>query len=128
MGEEPFPDDVRRFILTSIPSVPHLEALLLVREERAREWDSATLARRLYVDLSTAENLLGSMLAAGLLAEGSAPGRYRWAPASPELARMIDRLAEVYAKRLVEVTNLIHSEVQKKAQRFSDAFRWRKDT
>jgi hypothetical protein len=43
---------------------------------------------------------------------------------------MLDSLAEVYAHHLVEVTHLIHSKGDKReqrAQKFADAFRWRKD-
>ena len=41
------PEDVRRFVLTSIPSVPFLEALLLMRANPAQGWSRDTLARRL---------------------------------------------------------------------------------
>jgi hypothetical protein len=39
-----------------------------------------------------------------------------------------DRLADLYATHLVEVTLLIHSSLDRKAQQFADAFKWRKDT
>ncbi len=32
------PDDLRRFILTSVPSVPYLEAILLLQRERGTAW------------------------------------------------------------------------------------------
>jgi hypothetical protein len=128
MTDEHLPEDVRRFLLTSVPSVPHLEALLLVRRGPNHDWDSSMLARRLYIDKSSAESLLAGMCAASVLTEGKELGTYRYAPSSLELSRMIDKLEEVYAKHLVEITNLIHSETQKKAHRFADAFRWRKDT
>ena len=41
------PVDVRRFVLTSIPSVPYLEALLLLRAEPQHAWTAGDLARRL---------------------------------------------------------------------------------
>ena len=37
------PDDVRRFILTSVPSVPYLEAMLLLRGEPQAAWDASAL-------------------------------------------------------------------------------------
>jgi hypothetical protein len=40
----------------------------------------------------------------------------------------VDRLAGVYARHVVEVAELIHSTSDRKAQRFADAFRWRKET
>jgi hypothetical protein len=43
------------------------------------------------------------------------------------LRKRIDGLADLYASRLVEVTLLIHSTLDRKAQHFADAFKWRKD-
>jgi tRNA nucleotidyltransferase/poly(A) polymerase len=53
---------------------------------------------------------------------------YRYQPKSDDLRCTIDQLADVYAKNLIAVTNLIHSNVNKKAQQFADAFIWRKDS
>jgi hypothetical protein len=128
MTREPIPEDVRRFILTSIPSVPYLEALLLLCNEPAQPWDSQKVAQRLYISEKAAGELLSDLYAAGVVVvtEHKAPF-YRHHPSSGELQQMINQLAEAYAKNLVEVTNLIHSKTGKKAQHFADAFKWRKD-
>ena len=55
------PDDIRRFILTSIPSVPYLEAMLLLRNETQRPWDGKTLAQRLYMSEKAAAQLLAEL-------------------------------------------------------------------
>jgi len=122
-------DDIRRFILTSIPSVPYLEAMLLLRSDNRLSWDSARLAQRLYLSEKTAAALLAELHDAGLLqlAEASS-AQYRFAPANEQLQQLIDRLANTYATHLVEVTHLIHSKTGKKAQQFADAFKWRKDS
>jgi hypothetical protein len=44
------------------------------------------------------------------------------------LRERIDRLADLYSTHLVEVTHLIHSSLDRKAQQFADAFKWRKDS
>lgn len=120
------PADVRRFILTSIPSVPYLEAVLLMRAEPDDTWDASRLARRLYVGERTAADLIGLLTAAGVAAaEGSGPA-VRYAP-QPELGALIDRVASAYASDLVAVTDLIHSRIDKRAQQFADAFRFRKE-
>lgn len=129
-------DDVRRFVLTSIPSVPYLEAMLLLRNEAAWTWDGKALAQRLYMSEKAAGALLCELHAAGVLdvagvLDASQPdpaSSYRYAPGSAELRQMIDRLGEAYSKHLVEVTNLIHSKTSKKAQQFADAFKLRKDS
>jgi hypothetical protein len=44
----------------------------------------------------------------------------------PEEARMVDRLADAYAKHLIPVTNMIHAK-PRRIREFADAFRFRKD-
>jgi hypothetical protein len=117
--------DLRRFILTSIPSVPYLEAVLLLRADRAKEWDASQLARRLYVPERTGAELLDLLRSSGVGApSGSAALRY--APPA-ELEDLLDRLAQAYAANLVAVTDLIHSRIDRRAQQFADAFRFRKE-
>jgi hypothetical protein len=130
MDNPSIPEDLRRFVLTSIPSVPFLEALLLMRADPAQAWRRDTLARRLYVREKTAEGLLADLCTAGIAVrcrDAGADG-YRYAPADAGLRERIDRLADVYATHLVEVTHLIHSSLDRKAQQFADAFKWRKDS
>lgn len=126
MSRKTIPDDLRRFILTSVPSVPYLEALLLLHADRARSWDSFTVAARLYTGEVQALGLLQSMQQAGMCARLE-DGRFVYAPVTPDLERIVDALAVTYSQDLVGVTDLIHSRVEKRAQQFADAFRWKKD-
>lgn len=121
------PDDVRRFILTSIPTVPYLEALLLMRGERSQPWDAGALARRLYLSEKNAAGLLEQLQEAQLL-EAVGGGHYRYQAASEALDGMVARVAQAYSSHLVEISNLIHSATGKKAQHFADAFLWRKES
>jgi hypothetical protein len=127
MDKPSIPEDIRRFVLTSIPSVPFLEALLLMRADPAQAWRRESLARRLYVREKVAEALLGDLCLAGMAAGCEADG-YRYQPTGDGLRERIDRLADLYATHLVEVTLLIHSSLDRKAQQFADAFKWRKDS
>ena len=125
----PVPDDLRRFILTSIASVPHLEALLLLRGAPELDWDSAAVAQRLYITERAARKLLEDLRAIGALSSTKTDKAvsYRYWPRHPELAAMIDQLAASYAANLVGITVLIHSKLDRQAQQFADAFTWRKD-
>jgi hypothetical protein len=120
------PADVRRFILTSIPSVPYLEAILLLRNERQQEWDAAHLARRLYVPERTGGELLTLLRDSGIGQPAGDSGAVRYAPTA-ELGGLLDRVAQAYASNLVLVTDLIHSRIDRRAQQFADAFRFRKE-
>lgn len=122
----PLTDEIKRFILTSIPSVPHLEAILLLRNHHAETWDGKALARRLYLGEKAANDLLIELCEAAV-AQFDGTG-YRYQPRSQELCDKIDQLAGAYASHLIEVANLIHSKTGKRAQQFADAFKWRKDS
>jgi hypothetical protein len=126
MTDKVVADEVRRFILTSIPSVPFLEALLLLRSEPSRAWDSRNVASRLYVTDNQALELLQGMQQSGIAA-ATENGGFTFSPRSPDLAHVIDDLAITYSHNLVGVTDLIHSRVEKRAHQFAAAFRWKKD-
>jgi DNA-binding IclR family transcriptional regulator len=123
VAESAIPEDVRRFILTSLPSIPHLEALLMLRRHPQTMWDVPLLARSLYVAEKAADEVLNDLAQAGFVVRDGS-GAYRYAPASPEQAAMVDRVADVYARSLLSVTHLIHGSA---AQSFADAFKLRKD-
>lgn len=126
MTSSALPAELRRFILTSIPSVPYLEAVLLLRAEPRQPWSAAQLARRLYVPEQSGAELLGLLRDSGVAVDAGEPGSLRYAP-SAELGSLLDRLAEAYAQDLVAVTGLIHSRIDRRAQQFAEAFRFRKE-
>lgn len=122
------PKDVTQFILNTIDSVAQLEGLLLLRNEPQVEWDAAALSKRLYISEKETAEVLAQLTRDGfLLASADRPPRYRYQPESPELREMVDRVAQVYAKYLVPVTNLIHAKPKSKVQQFADAFKLRKE-
>ena len=118
------PDDARRFLLSVIPSVPHLEALLLLRGNPV-PWPIEQLASRLYVDATAARALVEYLAAAGLAA-CSADG-CQYAPADAPAAATVDAVAGLYTRHTVAIAKLIHSTSDRKALRFADAFRLRKE-
>jgi len=119
-------EEVRRFLLGAIPSVPHLEALLLLHADPGRAWDAAGIAGRLYLDAGRAGQLLADLADAGLACANA--DTFRFAPADASLAEVVDAVARTYGRHLVEVAELIHTARDRKAQRFADAFLLRKDT
>lgn len=129
MAEDSIPDAIKRFILTSVASVPHLEAMLLLRDEKVRPWDAKQVAQRLYVSESKAATLLADLCAAGILmVAGQGTLTYQYRPSSEKLSQVIDQMAAIYTKNIVQIATLIHSRTNKKAQRFADAFKWREDS
>lgn len=128
MARDIIPDDVRQFIIQRIDSIAQLEALLLLRSNPQTEWSIEAVAKRLYISGQETAPLLTRLGAEGfLIAKGDLSSLYQYAPRSMELGQMIDRVAEIYAKHLVPVTNLIHAKPRNRIQEFADAFRLRKD-
>jgi hypothetical protein len=107
----PIPDDLRRFIQLAVPSVPFLEALLLLRAHGDTGWDAPLLAQRLYLNDAAGARLLRALADAGIARlDASHPGHYHYAPQSPALRALLDRLAALYARNLVGVSMLIHAQ------------------
>jgi hypothetical protein len=128
MPREPIPDEVRRFILTSVPSVPFVEAMLLYMARTGSEIGTAEIARGLYIPEPAAADIVEALRAAQIVVPaGATPGAHRFAPATEELGRVCGQLAAAYGHNLIGVTDLIHSRTGRKAQQFADAFKLRKD-
>lgn len=127
MVREPVPEDIQRFVLMAVPSVPYLEAMLLLHNEPLHKWTRADVAARLYVNEAKSRQLLAELCEAGIAAHAQDDDSYSYRPSSEEHHRMITRLAKAYAENLIEVAELIHSSTGKKARQFADAFKWRKD-
>ena len=126
MPRDPIPENLYRFILVSIPSVPYLEALLAFRGANGAPLALRELAARLYMPEKPAFDLLLQLREAGIVQADAGSDAHRYA-ATGELAAMLDLLAACYAKDLIGVTELIHSRTGRKAQQFADAFKWKKD-
>lgn len=128
MAEPLIPDPIAQFVLDKIDSVAQLEALLLLRNNRETDWSVGALAARLYIHEDQTAQVLAVLQAQGfVVSKGTDRPLYRYEPASQELHAILERLAEIYAKHLVPVTNLIHSKPKPRIQEFADAFRLRKD-
>lgn len=126
MGKEKLTDDLRNFI-QSIPSIPYLEAILLLKGPPVRSWSSETVGKRLYLAKDQAGIIMGRLCDAQICTTvPDHPDEYIYHPESTELDDLICRLIDFYAHNLIEVTNLIHANaLQKNVQQYADAFKWR---
>jgi DNA-binding IscR family transcriptional regulator len=120
-------DDVRRFILTSIPSIPFMEAMLLFKALPGRAVETRSIAERLYIGEKQAAQLVDQLREANVVSPvDGAASTHRYAPPD-ELASILDRVAHAYVDNLIGVTRLIHSRTERMAHQFADAFKIRKD-
>jgi len=114
------------FIRGAFPSVWSLELLLLLRSEPGRAWSRAELVGQLRGSDPIVDQGAAALVAGGLVAtEGG--GTIRYAPATPEIERLVDETAKLYAKRPDAVRRTIVFGGNATLQAFSEAFKLRGD-
>lgn len=122
------PEELRRFILTSVPSVPFVEAMLLFREAGNQPLDTEVIARRLYISQAATREIVAQLQAARIVQPVDVrSGSYAYRPETAELGGLLEMLASCYCTHLVEVTDVIHSKFARTAHQFADAFKLKKD-
>ncbi len=126
-GECALPPEVEHFVRECIPSVVHLEALLLLRSRGEDELPLETIATLLYVGPGTAAQVLADLSMRNLVSARSSRGPYRFTP-RPDRRAPIDELADVYRTMLIPLTRFIHESADQRSIRdFAEAFRFRKE-
>lgn len=121
----PLSSNLRRFLVATIPTVSHLEALLLLRST-SEAWTIEQLASRLYLPNTAALKLVDELQTHRLAVVLG--DNVQYLPGSDRIAGAVEELASVYGRRLIEITQIIHSANDKKARNFADAFILRKDS
>lgn len=118
------PEELERFIRTTIRSVWALELLLLLAGQPERAWSEDEANRTLRGSAGLVRSTLAALVQAGLLAfEG---GQYIYRPATPELRQRVEQLAEAHAARPLAVVQAILDAPNDRIRSFADAFRVRK--
>jgi hypothetical protein len=123
MPPQPLPDELRRFIVDHVDSVPHLEALLLIRETR-RPWTVDEVARRVYLPPDRASRVLEDLVAKSWLV--SLAGAFEYNATTTD-ADPIAQLAQLYPHNLVDIAGLIHRKASTAVLDFARAFQIRKE-
>jgi hypothetical protein len=120
-------NDVDRFLLDQIDTVPHLEALLLLWNSRPKLWSVEDMAKALFVTPQLAKEILEDLVRQRLgvmLSEASAGYRYEPEPGRDRLAAAVD---STYRRELIRISRLIHSKPPAAVRDFARAFRLKKD-
>ncbi|MDP2315944.1 MAG: hypothetical protein Q8P41_23815 [Pseudomonadota bacterium] len=125
MSTEELPADVCAFIFAYIPSVGHMEALVLTVEEPDGAWTVEKVASRLFVPDTKAGAVLRDLATAGLIEPADAPDTWRFGQQAT-LAEMAQRAVRLYRKTLVPMTAVIRSNAGPGGQ-LAGAFRFRKE-
>lgn len=122
---EGIPQDVLEFIARRIDSVPHLEALLLMREETDELWNEASISRRVYVSRDQAQVILQDLARHGFIVAAGQPDTFRYEPSWDE-AGILTKVAATYRRHVVHIAEMIHSKAALGAvKEFARAFKFK---
>jgi transcription initiation factor IIE alpha subunit len=121
-------EEVYRFILNQIDSVPQMEALLLVWESRPKKWAESEIAERLYVGTDAVRNIMQELVRRRLLAaDAQSVRQYFYESKSEDLDGLIGAVAATYRHDLVRVSTFIHTKTSSAVRDFAKAFKFTKE-
>jgi hypothetical protein len=122
-----FPADIKQFIADNIDTVAQLELLLLLRNDPSKGWSPQEAGAALYGAADVIALQLADLQSKRLLARGPKDQTFAYRPETPELAQLVDRLADLYRERRVAVITAVYTKPVDKIRSFADSFRLRKD-
>ena len=118
-------NDLLAFI-RSLRSVWTVELATLLRRNAGRGVAPEELIRELRASDRVVSDGLELLQAAGIVV-AEHDGTYRYAPASPTIEDLVQRLEKLHRDRPTAVTRAMFSAPSDKLQSFADAFRLKKD-
>ena len=125
--EIPSRAEVDRFILASIDSVPHLEALLLLWRNPSEQWTVDGVAKRLWIDREDTRSILNDLARNQFLSViAGEPEEYtfRMDPGNDWILRGV---ADIYRQEMIRISTMIHAKPSSAVRAFARAFRFTKE-
>jgi hypothetical protein len=121
--------DVIQFLENRIDTVPHMEALMLLWENRASSWRLEQIAARLYVSTDAAASIMEDLSRRRLVRaqQNENDATYSYDDGWDERGDIMKAVAMAYRRQLLQVTSLIHSKPSTAVRDFARAFRLKKD-
>lgn len=101
--------EVDRFILERIDSIPQLEALLLLWQQRPEHWTVERVARRLWIHTGEARRILRDLTRDQLVVLGDGETERYGYQSQPARDRLLQALAESYRADMVRISTMIHT-------------------
>ena len=121
-------EEVYRFILNQIDSVPQMEALLLLWDSRPKQWSENEIAARLYVSVDVVRNIVQVLVRRRLISTVANSEKHYWyetRDADGDL--LVEAMAATYRRELVRVSTFIHTKASSAVRDFADAFKFKKE-
>lgn len=117
------PPELLDLIAFCLPSMEHVEVLLLLRADPERAWTSDEVAGQLKIDRRSSARCLEELHRNALLGAVGDPTVYRFAPRSEPLARASALLLDAYQRTPVLLVKALYQRPAPGLRTFSDAFR-----
>ncbi len=121
-------EEVYRFILNQIDSVPQMEALLLLWESRPKQWSENEIAARLYVSVDVVRNIVQVLVRRRMIAAVTNSEKHYWYESrGADGDLLVEAVAATYRRELVRVSTFIHTKASSAVRDFADAFKFKKE-
>jgi predicted transcriptional regulator len=127
MSEEWIRKAVDQFVLNEIDSVSHLEALLMLWNNRPKPWTVEQMAKALYVASPAAQGILQDLARRGLIVAGPDSDHYNYESQSEDRDALMASVDYVYRRELVRISQMIHGKGPSSVREFARAFRFTKE-
>ena len=121
------PQSARELIQRHLPTMDHVEILMLLRNERAQSLPAQRVATLIRKPEEMTATCLEALVAAGLAAQLS-DGGYRYAPRDDAVDDAAESLMRLYNERPVTLVKLLYERPPTAVNTFADAFKLRKDS
>ena len=127
------PDDVRWLVHECVPSMEHVEVLLLLARDEERAWSVDEIRQKVTVAADALPAVVARLEDAGLIVartdDPAAPGtRYAFRPKGVKERSAVASLMRMYDMRPVSLIRFVYERPADTARLFADAFKLRKPT
>jgi hypothetical protein len=127
MSAPEIPDRVLRFLAERIDTVPQLEALLLLWQDRDHTWSEEEIAARVYITRAAAAATLQALHRRQLVTLDGDPPRYQYNGSWDTAGDLMADVASQYRRHLVRIATFIHSGASTSVREFARAFDLKKE-
>jgi predicted transcriptional regulator len=126
--EELIPLPIKRFIILKIDSVELLNVLLLLQRSAERVWTNSEIEHELRSSRSAIQKRLNDLYLRKVLRKNATnEDAHSYLPYTPELADVIQQVADFNQTHQSRVIELIYSRKDESLKSFADAFRIKED-
>jgi hypothetical protein len=127
MTSPELPYEVRALLQRALPSMVHVEALLLLAKSPSESFQPHAVAAKIGGTPDVVAAALAELATARLVEQtpGSAPAEFRLAATDVSTANAVSSLQEMYDRRPVTLVKAVYDRPPSAVKAFADAFRVR---